>query len=100
MISDLPAISDVEAWAEDAGLEGVQSWTAIEEFNFESGEAFLNSPLIQDFLLPAWLQSIPEAAREKVSNELARIIDEERHAGAFALTLKATLLIGKKEQVQ
>ena len=100
LIADLPTVSDVEAWAEEGGLEEVQSWTAIEEFDFESGEVFLNSPLIQDFLLPAWLQSIPDAAREKVRSELARIIDEDRHAGEFALSLKATLLVGKKERVQ
>jgi len=100
LIADLPAASDVEAWAEEAGLEEVQSWTAIEEFDFESGEAFLSSPLIQHFLLPAWLQSIPAAARAKVSSDLARLIDEERHTGEFALSLKATLVVGKKGRVQ
>ena len=93
-------MSDVEAWAEEAGLEDVQSWTANEEFDFESGEAFLNSPLIQHFLLPAWLQSIPKAARVKVRNESARIIDEERHTGEFALSLKASLVVGKKSRAQ
>jgi ubiquinone/menaquinone biosynthesis C-methylase UbiE len=100
LIAELPTVTDVEAWAEEAGLEEVQPWTAIEEFDFESGEAFLNSPLIQDFLLPSWLHSIPEAAREKVRSELARIIDEERHTAEFALSLKATLVVGKKARVQ
>ena len=100
LIADLPTVSDVEGWADEAGLEEVQSWTAIEEFDFESGAAFLNSPLIQHFLLPPWLQSIPKAKREKVGSELARIIDEERHAGEFALSLKATLVVGKKALVQ
>ena len=100
LIVDLPTVSDAEALAEDAGLEEVQSWTAIEEFDFESGEVFLNSPLIQHFLLPAWMQSVPAAAREKASSELTRIIDAERHTGEFALTLKATLVLGKKGRVQ
>src|SRR5262245_21003414 len=91
LITDLPAISDVEHWAHEAGVEDVASWTSIEEFDYESGEEFFNSPLITDFLLPNWLQSIPEAAQQGVLNELARIIDEERHSGEFALTLKATL---------
>jgi ubiquinone/menaquinone biosynthesis C-methylase UbiE len=99
LITDLPSVSDVEQWAEAAGLDNVQSWTAIEEFDFESGEQFLNSPLIADFLLPAWLQPIPKAARENVMKELSRIIDEERHSGEFALTLKATLVMGKKSRV-
>jgi len=100
LITDLPSVSDVEQWAEAAGLDNVQSWTAIEEFDFESGEQFLNSPLIADFLLPAWLQPIPEVVRENVMQELSRIIDEERHSGEFALTLKATLVMGKKSRVQ
>jgi hypothetical protein len=46
------------------------------------------------------LQSIPENVQQDVRNELARIIDEERHAGEFALTLKATLVVGKKARLQ
>ncbi len=100
LITDLPTVSDAEAWADEAGLDDLQSWTANEEFDFQSGEEFLHSPLIQDFLLPMWLQPIPEAARETVQNELTRIIDEERHAGEFALTLKATLVVGNKQRIQ
>ena len=100
LITDLPAVSDVEHWSEDAGLENVTSWTAIEEFDYESGEQFLNSPMITDFLLPVWLSSIPADAQQKVAAELARIIDEERHSGEFVLTLKATLVLGRKARVQ
>ena len=100
LITDLPAVSDVEHWSEAAGLENVTSWTAIEEFDYESGEQFLNSPMITDFLLPVWLRSIPAATQQKVMEELARIIDEERHSGEFALTLKATLIVGRKARVQ
>lgn len=100
MITALPTISDVEKWAVEAGLEGVASWTSLEEFDYESGEQFFNSPLITDFLLPNWIEPLPEAARATVVKELARIIDEERNAGEFALSLKATLVVGKKSRVQ
>jgi trans-aconitate methyltransferase len=100
LITALPTVSDVEGWAEDSGLEDVSSWTTIEEFDYESGEQFLNSPLINDFLLPNWLQPVPESERERVITELAQIIDEERHSGEFSLTLKATLVVGKKSRVQ
>ena len=100
LITGLPTISDVEQFAEAEGLDDVQSWTAIEEFDYESGEQFLNSPLITDFLMQGWLSSVPEPARDRVMEELGRIIDEERHSGEFALTLKATLVIGKKGHVQ
>jgi ubiquinone/menaquinone biosynthesis C-methylase UbiE len=100
MITALPTISDVEKWSTEAGLERVASWTSLEEFDYESGEQFLNSPLITDFLLPNWLEPLPEAARAQVVKELVRIIDEERHTGEFVLTLKATLVVGKKSRVQ
>lgn len=100
LITDLPTVSDVEGLAAAEGLDDVQSWTAIEEFEYKSGEQFLSSPLITDFLLPGWLNTVPEAARERVNEELARIIDEERHSGEFTLTLKATLVVGRKGRVQ
>lgn len=96
LITGLPTVAEVESWVSQAGLEDVVSWTAIEEFDYESGEQFFNSPLITDFLLQNWLASVPEDSREKVMQELGRIIDEERHSGEFALTLKPTLVVGKK----
>jgi SAM-dependent methyltransferase len=100
LITDLPTISEVESFSEEAGMDEVTSWTAVEEFDFASGNEFLNSPLIADFLLPMWLHSIPEAMQPKVRDELGHIIDEERHAGEFTLTLKATLVVGKKARIQ
>jgi len=100
LITGLPTVAEVEAWAGKAGLEDIVSWTANEEFDYESGEQFFNSPLITDFLLKNWLSSVPEVSRERVMQELAKIIDEERHSGEFALTLKATLVVGKKSPVQ
>jgi ubiquinone/menaquinone biosynthesis C-methylase UbiE len=98
LITALPTIAEVEDWAGEFGLEGVATWMSIEEFDFESGEQFFNSPLITDFLLPNWLTLVPEPSRERVMQELVTIIDEERHSGEFALTLKATLVTGKKGQ--
>lgn len=100
LIVERPTVRDAEQWAEHAGLEGMTSRTSVEEFDFESGEQFFNSPLITDFLLPIWMRSVPKASQEKVVKELERIIDEERHSGAFSLTLKATLVMGKKGHVQ
>jgi len=100
LISDLPTVSEAERRSTESGLNEVTSWTNIEEFDYASGSAFLNSPLITDFFLPNWLGSIPDEVQQDVSNELTRIIDEERHAGEFVLTLKATLVVGKKARVQ
>lgn len=96
LISILPSVSFMEEMAERAGLDEVKSWTRIEEFDYDSSEAFLNSPLIADFLMQIWLQSLPEDSREQVVKEIARLINEERHEAEFALSVKATLVVGKK----
>jgi hypothetical protein len=46
------------------------------------------------------LAPVPESARARVLQELQRIIDEERHTGEFALSVKATLVVGTKARVQ
>lgn len=97
LIRELPTTSDVEALAERSGLDEIASWTNIEEFDYESGEEFLNAPLITDFLFKNWLDFLPDAeAKARVTREIARIIDEERQDMAFALTVKATLITGRK----
>jgi len=98
LITELPTIAEIEQAAEQAGLEDITSWCQIEEFDYDSGEAFLNEPLISDFLMHSWLESINETERENVSREIARIIDEERHEAEFALSVKATLVVGRKAQ--
>ena len=96
LISVLPSVSAVEKMAEQSGLDEVTSWTRIEEFDYNSGETFLNSPLIADFLMHIWLKSLPEDSYEPVVKEIARLINEERHEAEFALSVKATLVVGKK----
>ena len=96
LIAELPTVSDVEQLAEDQGLEGVTSWTRKEEFDYESGEQFLEAPLISDFLIQDWLALVPESLRAQVSQELSRLINEERHEAEFALSMKATLVLGRK----
>src|SRR5258708_2446042 len=96
LINELPTIATAESWADQMGLESVTSTTAVEEFDYHSGEQFLASPLISDFLLPNWFQRVPEEDQDRVIEELTGVIDEERHDAAFTLTLKATLIVGKK----
>jgi ubiquinone/menaquinone biosynthesis C-methylase UbiE len=99
LIEELPTVSDLEALARGEALEGVESWTRIEEFDFASGGEFLAAPLVRDFLLGHWLDSLPdEEAREGVLREVERIIDEDRHEGEFALSVKATIVVGRKAE--
>ena len=96
LISILPSVSAVEEMAEQAGLDEIESWTRVEEFDYESGEKFLNTPLISNFLMPMWLRTLPAGTYEQVVKEIGRLINEERHEAEFALSVKATLVVGRK----
>ncbi len=96
LISVLPAVTLVEEMAHHAGLDDVSSTTTIEEFDFESAEKFLSAPLIADFLMPIWLQTLPEDSYDQVVKEIARLLSKESRELAFALTVKATLVMAKK----
>ena len=96
LITELPTVSDVEQMAKDEGLRDIKSWTRIEEFDFDSGEQFLNSPLVAEFLMQEWLALVPANRRAELFSEISRLINEERHEAEFALSVKATLVVGQK----
>jgi SAM-dependent methyltransferase len=99
LINELPTVSDVEGLAAREGLDGVASWTRVEEFDYKSGEEFLNAPLVRRFLLGRWVEALPgEEAREDVLGEVARIVDEERREADFILSVKATIVVGRKAE--
>jgi SAM-dependent methyltransferase len=100
LICTLLSVSAVEAMAEQAGLDEIESWTRIEEFDYDSGEEFLNAPLINDFLMPIRLENLSGDSQQQVTAEIARLINEERHAAEFALSVKATLVKAKKPLIQ
>jgi len=97
LITELPTVSDVEQMAEAEGLRDIESWTRIEEFDYYTGEQFLTSPLVSEFLMEEWLALVPERDRADLAQEISRLINEERHEAEFALSLKATLVVGQKE---
>jgi ubiquinone/menaquinone biosynthesis C-methylase UbiE len=96
LIKELPTVSETEQMAEDEALNEIESWTRVEEFDYESGEQFVNSPLVADFLMKDWLASVPENCRAVVAKEITRLINEERHEAEFALSVKATVIVGVK----
>jgi ubiquinone/menaquinone biosynthesis C-methylase UbiE len=96
LITELPTVSDIEQLAGDEGMRDVQSFTRIEEFDFESAEQFLSSPLVAEFLMQDWLALVPEDKRAELFTEISRLINEERHEAEFALSVKATLVVGQK----
>jgi ubiquinone/menaquinone biosynthesis C-methylase UbiE len=96
LIAEVPTVSEVQQMAEDEGLKDVKSWTRVEEFDFDSGEQFLSAPLIGEFLIHNWLELVPGERRTDLFEEISRIINEERHEAEFALSVKATLVVGQK----
>ena len=96
LITELPTVSDVEQLAQEEGLKDVESFTRIEEFDFETGEKFLSSPLVAEFLMHEWLALVPDERQAGLFNEISRLINEERHEAEFALSVKATLIVGQK----
>jgi ubiquinone/menaquinone biosynthesis C-methylase UbiE len=97
LITRLPSVAEVEQMAEQEGLTDIASWTRIEEFDYDSGDQFLSSPLVAEFLMREWLALVPESERADLFREISRLINEERHEAEFALSVKATLVVGQKE---
>lgn len=95
-ISELPTVSQAEEIAADAGLVNIRSHTSREVFEYENGAEFVNAPLVADFLLPVWLESLEEGERERVTEKLAQLIDAEDGTLSFRFSVKATLLTAEK----
>lgn len=96
LITELLTTFELERLAEHEGLEEVASWSRIEEFNFDSGERFLNSPLISDFLMSRWLEFIPEESRQCIRQAIPAVVNDDRHEAEFTLSVKATVVTGHK----
>lgn len=98
LIAELPTVSEIEELAERAGLEAVSSVSRIEEFTYDSGDQFVNSPLISDFLMKRWTEFLPEQCRAQVATEIPRLVDQDRQQADFMFSVKATLVSGRKAQ--
>jgi ubiquinone/menaquinone biosynthesis C-methylase UbiE len=98
LISELLSVSDIEKAAENAGLDMVTSVSRIEEFRYDSGEQFVNSPLVADFLMKRWIEFVPEDCRAQVVDEVPRMVDKDRQQADFMFSVKATLVSGRKAQ--
>lgn len=97
LIDELPKVSDVEEMAESFGLSDLKTNTELEYFEYEDGKEFIESNLIEDFLLPVWLDFLNEEETEKVKIKLKEKIDESRDNISFRFCAKATLISGRIE---
>jgi ubiquinone/menaquinone biosynthesis C-methylase UbiE len=96
MILELATVSRLKSIAAEIGLDRVRTETANEIFEFDNGAAFIAAPLVSDFLLPHWLETLSEKEKEQVKEKLAQLIDAEDGTLTFRFSVKATVVTGKK----
>lgn len=97
LITEIPTVSKVEEMAETLGLVKLQTETKTEFFEFETGAAFVDSPLVSDFLFPAWLGFLNAEEKAEITKKLTQIIDDDRGEMSFRFAVKMTLLNGEKK---
>jgi len=56
----------------------------------------MSAPLVADFLLPHWLETLDENEKEQVKHKLAQLIDAEDGSLSFRFSIKATVVTGVK----
>lgn len=96
LINERSTVTAAERLAERAGLKDVKSFISKEEFVFDTGDDFIESPLITDAFLNYWLAIIPQDRYQEVCDRIVTIIERERHDGPFDVSIKATLIVGTK----
>lgn len=96
LINERSTVSEAELMAGRSGLRNIQNFIGKEEFSYDSGEAFVDSPLIKDSFLSDWLEIVPERIRSEVRRHIASIVERERHDAPFEVSIKATLIAGVK----
>ena len=79
------------------GLTKVKTENKSEFFEFESGEEFIDSPLVADFLFPLWMDFLDAKEQKKVREKLDQTIDDDRGELSFRFYVKMTLVSGKKK---
>jgi len=97
LIIEIPTVSTVEETAKNLGLTKIHTETKNEFFEFDNGAAFINSPLVTDFLFPVWLDFLTEREKELVVDKLAQTIDDDCRELTFSFSVKTTLLVGEKK---
>ncbi len=92
-----PTPADIRAQAADAGLHNITLTSSKETFSFDSGHAFLESPLIAGYWLDRWLSIVPRDYLNPVRDSLCDIIDRDRGTYPFEVSIKAALLTARAE---
>ncbi len=79
-----------------AGVRNAEPHRSKEEWQFDTGEAFLASPLMADLFLDEALAIVPVDQAGDVRAALARIVDRESDGAYFDVSAKALVIAGMK----
>lgn len=96
IVTSLPTTEEAVATLKRSGLRKVSPHGAKEEWHFDSGEAFLTSPLVTDHFLGSWLGVVPPARLDEVRATVARTIDESIDGAYFDVSVKTLVAVGVK----
>jgi ubiquinone/menaquinone biosynthesis C-methylase UbiE len=96
LINERVTVSSAEQMASRSGLARVESFSSKEEFLYETGSEFIQSPLVADAFLEEWLGLVPLSRREEIARRIVSLIESERHHAPFDISIKATLITGLK----
>ena len=96
LICELPTVTNIKEIVKNLGLTKLETVTKNEIFEFENGMEFINSPLVENFLLPVWLEFLNADEQEQVRQKLAQKIDADDGTLSFCFSVKATLVVGEK----
>ena len=94
LINARPTVSEAEELCRKVGFRNVQSVTTTQEFVFESGSDFIESPLIKDTFLDEWLSIVRPDAAALVRGRLVSIIDQARGDCPFDVSVLGAVISG------
>ena len=96
LMTSHPTLADAVEVVRGAGLRHVEPHRSREEWRFESGAEFLESPLVTDLFLAEWLAIVPADRLAEVRAAIGRIIDRESEGSYFDVSAKAVVVSGRK----
>jgi ubiquinone/menaquinone biosynthesis C-methylase UbiE len=100
LVVRLPTLEEALEATALAGLVDGESHRGKEEWRFENGEAFLESPLVEDLFLGDWLAIVPEQRLDDVRAAIKAIVDRESEGAYFDVSAKTLLVVGTRERAQ
>jgi ubiquinone/menaquinone biosynthesis C-methylase UbiE len=96
IITAHPTLAESLETARAAGVRDVTPHRSKEEWQFETGEAFLSSPVMGDLFLDEAFAIVPEDRRDEVRRVVATIVDRESSGTYFDVSAKTLVVAGAK----